>query len=276
MELDVTALDHAREAWRAGHRGKLQSASLSAMTLGACLEAACWAATGDDDLRSFLERWAVLFPTMRAAVAGLTSEGQLSRPGDHDAPASELRRCPTRAEMEDPQVGVEWRYFLDRFRRSLRTRLNLSASTAFALAAVLDEMVDNVVEHAGLGDAPVGVVAYEVSGQHFGFGVADLGRGVLASLHENPAHVAIYSDTDALLAAVTQGASRRPGLKGLGFSDLISKLADMEGRLSFRSGSARLQIDGRGIGSRVATTSNSPKLKGFQLSVVAQPAKSSW
>jgi hypothetical protein len=276
VELDVTGVDDVREAWRAGEREELRRASLSSITLGASLEAACWAASGDDDVRSFVERWAQVFPMIRSAVVGLTTARRLPRPGDHDAPASELRRCPSRSELVNAQVGVEWRYFLDRFRRSLSTKLSLPTPRARGLAAALQEMVDNVVQHAALGDAPVGVVGYEVSDQHFAFAVADLGRGVLASLHENPIHSALTTDGDALLWAVTRGASRRPGVNGTGFSDLLRALADMEGHLSFRSGAARLRLDGRGVGNRVVTPSNSPKMRGFQLSVSCRPAKSAW
>lgn len=246
------------------------------MTLGACVEAACWAAASDDDLRALLQCWAARFPNLRMALSALTTGVDLPRPNDHDAPDVELARCPTRAELVDHQVGLEWRYFLDRFRRSLTTKLGLPAPRGRGLAAALNEMVDNVVEHAGLGDSPAGVVAYEVSDEHFGLAVGDLGRGVLASLRENAAHAGLSTDAEALLSAVTHGASRRVGIQGKGFSDLVRALADLEGTLSFRSGSARLGIDGRGTGNRAVVSTNSPTLKGFQLSVVARPKRSAW
>ena len=246
------------------------------MTLGACVEAACWGAAGDDDLRALLQRWAVLVPNLCTALSALTTGADLPCPDDHDAPDVELMRCPTRAELVDHQVGLEWRYFLDRFRRSLTTKLCLPGPKARGITAALNEMVDNVVDHAGLGDSPVGVVAYEVSDEHFGLAVGDLGRGALASLRENVAHAALSTDAEALLSAVTRGASRRVGIQGKGFSDLVRALADLEGSLSFRSGSARLGIDGRGTNSRAIVPSNSPILKGFQLSVIARPKKSSW
>jgi hypothetical protein len=276
VELDVVGLDDAREAWRTGHQDEVRDVALSAMTLGATVEAACWGATGDPGSRALLEQWAVLSPTVRTALLALTTADDLPRPGEHDAPTRELRRCPSRAELVDAEVGMEWRYFLDRFRRSLTTRLGLATTRARGLSAAFHEMVDNVVEHAGLGDVPVGVVAYDVSDHHFGFAVADLGRGVLPSLRENPAHAALLTDAEALLSAVTRGASRRPGAEGKGFSDLLRALADLEGTLSFRSGSARLRLDGRGSGRRVVSRSNSPVMKGFQLSISAQPMKSAW
>jgi len=152
----------------------------------------------------------------------------------------------------------------------------MSSGKARGLVAALHEMVDNVLEHAGLGDEPRGLVAYAVTEADLCFAVADLGRGVVASLRENPANHGITTDADALRAAITSGASRRSGAAGTGFSDLIRALADLEGQLSFRSGASRLMLDGRGNASRVATLSNSPPMPGFQLSVYAQPRKSAW
>jgi hypothetical protein len=138
-------------------------------------------------------------------------------------------------------------------------------------------MADNVVEHSILGDAPRGIVAYEVAPEFFGFAVADVGQGVLASLRSNPAHLDIGTDADALLAAVTGGASRRVGEpSGRGFADLLRALADLNAVVSCRSGAARLTLDGRGAGNRKASPRNSPRMKGFQLSVRAQPSKAVW
>jgi hypothetical protein len=88
----------------------------------------------------------------------------------------------------DLSAGVEWRYYLDRFRRSLIDRLRLTPARAMGIAGALGEMVDNVVQHAGLGAAPRGIIGYEVSEAALSFAVADLGRGVLSSLRDNPAH----------------------------------------------------------------------------------------
>lgn len=276
VELDVAALDGAREAWRSGRHADLYRASIDAVSLGASLEGACWAVTGGDAVLELLERWSAASAVLPRALTALTTTALLPRPGEHDTPEHEVLRCPSRQELVDAAVGVEWRYFLDRFRRSLVARLNLPAARSRGIAAALREMVDNVVQHAGLGDQPRGVVAYEVSSTHFWFGVADLGRGVLASLLENPAHRGVSTDAQALRAAVSNGASGRLGPGGTGFADLTRALADLNGCLTFRSGSARLVLDGRGNSSRVATLSNSPEMEGFQLSVHAQPSKSIW
>jgi hypothetical protein len=276
LSVDVLSLDNARDAWRTGAPAVVKDAAVETISLGACLEAACWATSGGAEVMALLSRWGQDVSSLRTALSALTTASPLPRPGDHDAPADEMRRCPSRRELEDSDFGVEWNYFLDRFRRSLVERLKLTSSTARALSAALAEMVDNVVDHAGLGDAPTGVVAYEVDEGRFGFAIADIGRGILASLRENPLHAGVATDSQALLAAVTRGASRRTGAAGTGFADLLRALADMEGRLVFRSGAARLILEGRSAGSRLATSFNSPELLGFQLSVEVEPRKSPW
>lgn len=277
MELDVRGVDAARDAWRAGRHAALEGASFSTLTLGASLEAACWAAeTNDPGVLSLVRRWSAASPTFELGYAVLTTGQAPPRPREHDAPASELARCPSRSELVDISVGVEWQYFLDRFRRSLVDRLGLTPRRAMGVAGALGEMVDNVVQHAGLGDTPRGIVGYEVSEAALSFAVADLGRGVLSSLRDNPVHRHISEDAAALVSAVTTGASSRPGVAGMGFADLIRALADLDGHLTFRSGSARLILDGRGGGARRHKLSNSPEMIGFQLSVTAQPHKSAW
>ncbi len=274
MELDVVTLDDARDAWRTGNRTEVARAPSERLTLGAALEAACWAATGGDDEHLLVKSWALKCPMLGQAMSAVTTQESLPRPGDHAAPSLELRRCPSRQQLETPDT--EWIYFLDRFRRSLHKNLGLQAGSAAALANALFEMVDNVVEHAGMGDEPTGVVGYQVSSDEFTVAVADLGRGVLASLRENSTHRGLTSDTKALVAAVTQGASRRSGSQGKGFDQLLRALADMEGLLFFRSGSGRLRMDGRGRGERELAPSNSPELRGFQLSLTARPMASCW
>lgn len=276
MEVDVAVLDDVRDAWRSGNRSDVRALSIGSLSLGACVEAACWAATADTAATQLIGGWGTQLPTLAKALVALTTADPIARPPDHGAPSSELTRCPSRTQLVDANVGVEWAYFLDRFRRSLHARLNVTKSKAWALSAALHEMVDNVVEHAGLGEQPRGVVAYEVSADHFGFAVADLGRGALASLRDNPTHDGIRTDAEALRSAIIDGASRRAGPPGKGFADLLRSLADLEGSLSFRTGSARLLLDGRGSGPRRVLQRNSPNLKGFQLEVRAQPLKSVW
>ena len=277
MKVDVLGLDHARVAWNDGKQRLVMETTVSSLSLGAALEAACWRLSDSPALGALVEGWANVSPICEQAVAALGTGRNLPRPEHHAAPEFEVCCCPTRAALADPTgTGLEWEYYLDRFRRSLVNRVGVSKQKAQGLAGALAEMVDNVVEHSALNDDKGAVVAYSVSTEAFGFAVADTGRGVLSSLRENPAHAQLRSDDEALMAAVGHGASRRPGVKGDGFANLIQAVADLHGLWSFRSGTARLVIDGQGNGSRNLIRHSSPELKGFQVSVDAVPSKSAW
>ena len=266
--LDVEDVDAARLACEEGDSHAVQGTPLIQPTLGAALEVACWYVGAPLDTREALASWLKAAVSIQEGVAVL-SEETVRSPDDHAAPAFELRSVPTRAALGGGTGGVAWDYFLDRFRRSLVQRLNVPPQKAWQLRAAFCEMADNVVQHAGLGDCPNGAVAYQVSPHSFEFCVVDLGRGVLASLQENPAHQDIESHAAGLSAAVTQAASRRLDSPGTGFADLARALADLEGGLSFRSGNARLMLDGTGVGDRAMKVSNSPEMCGFQMSVRA-------
>lgn len=229
--LDVDDIDEAREAIAAGHYRAVIDVDVKALSLGASIEVACWGTSRSDGVAEVLRQWEPHSDALRMASIVLGG-GRCDEPDDHAAPVLEVRRCPTRAELQNGATA--WCYYLDRFRRSLVQRLDLTAKEGYALAGALAEMVDNVVEHSGLGDEPLGVVGYEVTPEQVSFAVGDLGRGVLHSLRENPEHRGVDDDQAALLAAVTQGASRRRSGTGHGFRTAHEALADMEGLLTFR------------------------------------------
>ncbi len=78
----------------------------------------------------------------------------------------------------------------------------------------LGELPDNVFEHSGRPES--GVVAYAA---HNGalFVVADAGRGVLASLRDNPEFSLLADSEAALRVAASDGASRHARNTGHGY-----------------------------------------------------------
>ena len=120
----------------------------------------------------------------------------------------------------------------------------LAKNLAAGLMGALGELQDNVFEHSG---RPVtGVVAYGAGNGAFEFVVADAGRGVLASLRENPefAHLAEFGA--ALRVAASDGASRyaRSTGHGYGIGQLFRALAHHTAGLRFRSGDHALRLWG--------------------------------
>lgn len=165
-------------------------------------------------------------------------------------------------------ASLLWTEHRDRFARSLSSIAGVPRQTAKAITAAYAEMVDNVLCHAAPHGVarPAAIVGFTVSSTEFEFAVADLGRGVLASLHDKDANRSLTTHGAALRAAIQEGATRRPYSTGHGFKDLHVALADLEGVLRFRSGDAALSLDGQGQPRR-AVLGSSPALGGLQLGV---------
>jgi hypothetical protein len=108
----------------------------------------------------------------------------------------------------------------------------------------LGELLDNVFEHSGRPES--GVVVYAANNGAFEFVVADAGRGVLASLRENPEFSRLPDSGAALRVAVSDGASRhaRSTGHGYGIGQLFRALAHDAAELRFRSGDHALRLWG--------------------------------
>ena len=108
----------------------------------------------------------------------------------------------------------------------------------------LGELQDNIFEHSGR--PATGLVAYGAGNGAFEFVVADAGRGVLASLRENPEFARLADSGVALRVAASDGASRyaRSTGHGYGISQLFRALAHHSARLRFRSGDHALRVWG--------------------------------
>jgi hypothetical protein len=120
----------------------------------------------------------------------------------------------------------------------------LAKSLAAGLMGALGELQDNVFEHSG---RPVtGLVAYGAGNSAFEFVVADAGRGVLASLRENPEFEHLADSGAALRVAASDGASRyaRSTGHGYGIGQLFRALAHHTAGLRFRSGDHALRLWG--------------------------------
>lgn len=136
----------------------------------------------------------------------------------------------------------------ERASRMLSDKLGLDAKATMGFAMALSEACQNIVEHAGTGGW-VSVHAYSYR-KRLGrrvvvIAVSDAGVGFRKSLEGEQArrYGDRWSDGAALEAAVIQGVSRfrDPG-RGQGLAGIKRYLARWEGKLSIRSGTARIAI----------------------------------
>lgn len=268
MELSTQFADDLRAAAEDGPLPADAADGVSAIPLASAVELVCawegWERVGRADTIALLKTWARRFPIVARARAALVS-GCADAVGDWDAPPTEIRPVPTRVGIGE----TEFLTFEQRFKRSMERNGGFAPRLATALTRAFHEMVDNVIQHSGPSDAAParGVIGYSVVQGAMTFAVADLGRGVLASLRTNPAWAMLTTSREALVRAIRDRASRRTSIpKGGGFDQVHRALADRNGVLRFRSGDAALVLDGRGQ-DRQVTASDSPSLAGFQLSV---------
>lgn len=166
----------------------------------------------------------------------------------------------------EPQP-FEWTNFAMRMKRAA-VAAGLSSEWSGQMTAALREMESNITEHSGAPSS--GVLAYRTVPGRLEFVASDVGRGVLATLREAPDYSTLNDHGEALRLTLTDGASRLgAGLgRGYGFRPLFTGLANRNGALRFRSGSAALTIEGSGPSLIHAQVSSKAVIKGFLASVV--------
>jgi anti-sigma regulatory factor (Ser/Thr protein kinase) len=140
---------------------------------------------------------------------------------------------------------------------------------AQGLVGAMREIEDNVHQHSQR--ARDGIVAYRATKDEFEFVVADSGIGALASFRQSPHYAQLLDAGTAIRLALTDGESRfrhQDSGRGYGFHDLFVGLANLNGRLRFRSDDHALTIDGASPSLVGAHLSQTVRLRGFVASVV--------
>lgn len=268
MELSTQLVDDLRRAAQDGPLTTTIAEAVTGVPLASALELACawdgWERAGRSDGVALLTRCAEHNPILNTAREALRG-GWAPTVADWDSPPVEIRPVPSRSEIGD----VDFSTFGQRFSRSLQRNGKFPSALAIAITKAFQEMIDNVIQHSGPRDTQParGIIGYSVVPGTMTFAVADLGRGVLASLRTNPVWAELSSSREALVRAIQRRATRRVDIfKGGGFDQVHRALADRNGVLRFRSGDAALTLDGRGR-DRSVIVSDSPAMEGLQLSV---------
>lgn len=134
------------------------------------------------------------------------------------------------------QAGQPLPLARETFSRRLR-RQGCPVGFAYGLAGAFSEMASNAVEHAASPIPPVACL--QVTKHVWAFSVTDVGRGIRASLSENPRFASLKRDSDALAQALRDGVSRLDDpARGRGFSTVFKTLVDSSATLRFRSSAA--------------------------------------
>lgn len=203
-------------------------------------------------------------PLWHELMAEWASRERTELTGDlHGTRRREFFRLRT---IED-KTSLGFSLFLERFCRSLKAQ-DFPKEFANALAQVMDEMADNVLQHSGpIADGFSGIGGYHVEANRAGFAVVDIGCGILSSLNGSSTWKHLSTARDALRAIVAEGASSRTGQgPGEGFKQLFASLIDHNALVRLRSDDSVLIVaDGRN--EREGGELRSPILRGVQVSV---------
>lgn len=263
MLLDSECIGDLRDLAAGDDFSKVGTLSISQVTIGAVVELACMRAALHERSRSIIDGWATSFPALDLAFRTL----------DHGVLPHTASMWSPRSVDFFPLRGSGWSEarnyhpFEARF-RSAAIEAGFGAR-ADGLAGFLFEMADNVAQHSGSSSSQPspGLIGYCVHPGHVAFAVGDLGRGVLASLKENPLWTDLQNSKEALVAVLEKHASRRPSLgDGEGFKQVFRSLADLNGLVTLASGDGRLRLRHSADG-RKAIPEFSSAFPGLQLSV---------
>jgi len=167
----------------------------------------------------------------------------------------------------------------ERAQRIIKSELKLESKAIIGFAMTLSEVCQNIIEHAGQGGW-VAVQSYNWA-RRLGrrvvvIAVCDAGLGFRKSLESTPGHVPTdrWDDAAALEAAVIRGVSRfRDRGRGQGLAGTRSYVGRWKGKLSVRSGTARISIV-PGWDDDVPLAEGLPAFPGAQVQVIIPEAAS--
>ena len=157
--------------------------------------------------------------------------------------------------------------FLMNAKRAGREVAGLSTAVTGQLVAAMEELENNIHEHA---EAPeTGLLAYRAERGAFEFVAADRGIGILHSLRRCAAYAALSDDAMALKAALTDGVSRHgtDSNHGHGFRPIFTGLMNLNGELRFRSGDHAITMDGTSPALATLRITQKAPMDGFFASV---------
>lgn len=163
-------------------------------------------------------------------------------------------------------IDDQWTAFLFRAQQTAE-RAGLDKRVAQQLMGAIGELEDNIHIHSQATET--GFVAFHAYDNEFEFVVADHGVGILDSLRTCAAYQHVTDSGTALTIALQEGESRfgREARRGSGFRPLFTGLANLTGRLRFRSGDHILTIDGRHPELAMARINQRSPLRGFVVTV---------
>lgn len=263
--LDFSNAGKIRQAVADTDREALRVMPFDTISIGACIELCCalqdWRAASNECGLETFQRLAAEMPMLSLCDERLTEtihhpERSRFRVGGGELVLSAV------AQQQAFQERA-WNEFQQGLVDQLK-RCGFQPGFAIALSAAFAEIAQNVPDHSAVADHEMAasLVGYLAMPGELHFAVGDLGRGVLASLRENPRWASMRDSRQAILATLEHGATRKPEHpEGTGLKLALKSFVDRNGILSVRSGDATAHV-GRDNDGRHIVMGFAPKLPG--------------
>lgn len=263
MQVNSAFVADLRELHSTGDLSEVKKLTPSSMSIGAAIELTCLRSAFPGPLALIMDDWAQSCQMLNDAF--LTFQNGRFPSSENMWAVREVEFFPIR----DRNWAEDSHYhpFESRFCKAAKDAG--FGDKADGITGALFEMADNVIQHSTgncSGPGP-GLIGYYVTSGHVAFAIGDVGRGVLASLKENPAWENLQDSKEALLAVIMKHASRRPyGGEGEGFKEVLRSLANLNGIVEMASEDGRIRLFQTPTG-RKAVSQFTGTCPGFQLSV---------
>jgi len=140
------------------------------------------------------------------------------------------------------QASTDVSLVVGRFLELARAELGFSVGDLIDSAKIVSELSSNVKDHShDLGLAAAHLYRDRQGRRYVSIGVADMGIGIRKSLSQRHAEAGHWTHAQAVAQAL-EGLSSRATGGGLGLSNVRQIVRRYQGRLSVRSGDAKLQL----------------------------------
>lgn len=254
LVLDCSNASKIRQAVAEEDLNALRAIPFNRISIGACIEMCCaghvWRTANNQCGLETFQRLASEMPILAATYARLASA--IDHPGHCRFQTSSGELVVSAVAQKRAFQERSWIEFQQGLVEQLK-KCGFQPGFANALSAAFGEIAENVPDHSAKGDGEMAaaLVGYFALPGEIHFAVGDLGRGVLASLHENPQWADLRDSRHAIIATLERGATRkREHAEGTGLKLALKSFVDRNGILWIRSGDATAHVNRDGEGRR--------------------------
>lgn len=195
-----------------------------------------------------------IYPNQILPIVGVTEYyrrlGIIVEFRSHDTRYSELVN-PKKYSEGSGVLGRIWTFtepqeiskIVDEYREEFERVEQFAKGTLYAMEWALTEVMDNVLQHSGVGCGYV-MAQYHKDSKRIALAVFDYGQGIMSSFSGSEYSKTIQDDVGAIQHALRESVTRDKSVgQGNGLFGLVSIVKEGHGLLNIRSGQGNYSID---------------------------------